>query len=291
MPLSRREGLVRLARKHDALVICDDVYDFLQWTVLASSESTVPSPENPQSPLALPPGCPLPRLTDIDRALGPSEFDLPGQPMFGHAVSNGSFSKLIGPGMRTGWAEGTPAFALGLSRTGPTCSGGAPSQLVAAVASEMLRAGDIDTHVANAVRPALRRRHTIAVETVKRVMGKFGVAVSGSDADGVRVYGGYFLWLTLREGGPSASEVADRAQEDENLIVASGELFEVLGDEDAARFPMNIRLCYSWEEEEDIIEGVERLGRVLERLELEHSRGESRGSAGHGRAGDSSPWK
>ena len=285
MTLRRREGLVQLARKHDALVICDDVYDFLQWTVITPSESTASNP--PPSPLPFPPNTPLPRLTDIDRALGPSAHELPDQPAFGHAVSNGSFSKLVGPGVRTGWAEGTRAFALGLSTTGATRSGGAPSQLVAAAIAEMMRAGDLDAHIAGALRPALRRRHAVAVEAVGRVLGKFGVRVSGGDGDGARVYGGYFLWLTLRDGGPCAAKVAERAKEEENLVVAEGGLFEVAGDEEAARFPMNIRLCYSWEDEEDIVEGVERLGKVLERLEREQATGESQGTTdGRGKAGD-----
>lgn len=272
---------MQLARKYDALVICDDVYDFLQWSVPAQ----LPSTTSTQSPLPLPPGTPLPRLADIDRSLGRSSHDPADGPSFGHTVSNGSFSKLIGPGVRTGWAEGaTPAFALGLSQTGSTRSGGAPSQLVAAAIAEMLRAGDVDSHVAAAARPALRRRHAAAVGVVRSALGRFGVRV-GAGGDGV--YGGYFLWLALREGGPRAREVAERARAEENLIVAEGDMFEVHGDEEAARFPMNIRLCYSWEEEEDVVEGVQRLGRVLERLELERGNGVSQGNMdGPGDAGD-----
>lgn len=100
MSLSDREQLVQLAREFDALIVTDDVYDFLQWSV------------DPDSPLAAPDEARVPRLVDIDRYMdgGP-------QDEWGNVISNGSFSKLIGPGMRTGWAEGTAKLAYGLSQT------------------------------------------------------------------------------------------------------------------------------------------------------------------------------
>jgi DNA-binding transcriptional MocR family regulator len=48
--------------------------------------------------------------------------------------------------------------------------------------------------------------------------------------------------------------------------VAEGEIFEVRGDEGSPRFPRNVRLCFSWEEEADVVEGVRRLGAVLGRM-------------------------
>ena len=98
MSLDHRQGLVRLAREYDALVVTDDVYDFLQW------------PSTPGDSLG--PTAQLPRLVDVDRFLdgGPKDE-------WGHVVSNGSFSKLLGPGVRTGWAEGSEKLAFGLSQT------------------------------------------------------------------------------------------------------------------------------------------------------------------------------
>ena len=102
--IRRRQQLVEIAREYDALIITDDVYDFLQWrcTVDVPQESSIDS--------AI-----LPRIVDIDRQLdgGP---DRPGADGFGNAVSNGSFSKIVGPGCRVGWAEGTEKFAYGLSQ-------------------------------------------------------------------------------------------------------------------------------------------------------------------------------
>jgi len=96
MTHARREELVRVARRFDALVVADDVYDFLSWGTAHSSDS-----------ISRPPT----RLVDIDRVLDGGPQDL-----FGNVVSNGSFSKLIGPGCRVGWAEGTDSFIHGLSQ-------------------------------------------------------------------------------------------------------------------------------------------------------------------------------
>lgn len=99
MSLRRRESLVRLAREYDALIISDDVYDMLQWP-------SDPTAAGTPTDTAL-----VPRLVDVDRYL-----DGGVQDEWGNTVSNGSFSKLVAPGVRTGWAEGTPKLAYGLSQ-------------------------------------------------------------------------------------------------------------------------------------------------------------------------------
>lgn len=103
MSVRRREQLVRLAREHDALIVTDDVYDQLQWS---TDKSAVQSSMRTAI---------LPRLVDIDRVLdgGAERDDADG---FGNTMSNGSFSKIAAPGCRTGWAEGTPKLAWGLSQ-------------------------------------------------------------------------------------------------------------------------------------------------------------------------------
>ena len=104
MSLERRQELVRLAREFDALVVCDDVYDFLQWSTDTSGREEAMTTAH------------LPRLVDIDRELdGGAERE--GRDGFGNACSNGSFSKIAGPGIRVGWVEGTEKFAFGVSQT------------------------------------------------------------------------------------------------------------------------------------------------------------------------------
>lgn len=73
---SRRERLVQLAVKHDMLIICDDVYEYLSYF----------KGGNNMRPL---------RLAAVDIAVGKGE----------NVISIGSFSKIFAPGMRFGWLE------------------------------------------------------------------------------------------------------------------------------------------------------------------------------------------
>lgn len=272
MSVARREQLVRLARKYDALLIADDVYDFLQWDVPRADAVLA----NKQGSVALPP--PLPRLVDVDRMLprdeGDDEKKNEGH-RFGNAISNASFSKIVAPGMRTGWVEATPAFSYGLAQTGSSRSGGAPSQFGAATIAVLMRTGELDRYLREVVRPTLQWRHRLLTQAVQEHLGEFfqikcgglptGVADDGSAASSstVTTYGGYFLWLKLRRTDISATAISKRALAAENLVIADGPLFEVKGDEASAQFDDHVRLCFAWEDEAKIVEGVQRLARVL----------------------------
>ena len=108
MTLDHREQLVRIAREYDALIVSDDVYDFLQWNADPSAAE--------QANIAVSKTAHLPRLVDVDRDLDSGAHRQDADD-FGNACSNGSFSKLIGPGVRVGWTEGTEKFAYGVSQT------------------------------------------------------------------------------------------------------------------------------------------------------------------------------
>lgn len=106
MTLRRREELVRVAREFDALIVTDDVYDFLQWPAGTKARSS--SVEK-----AI-----LPRVVDVDRYLdGGSERE--GADGFGNAASNGSFSKICGPGLRNSRPEAQSHGQLTSTQTPP----------------------------------------------------------------------------------------------------------------------------------------------------------------------------
>ncbi|KAJ5091392.1 hypothetical protein NUU61_006262 [Penicillium alfredii] len=247
MSLHRREQLIRLARQYDALIVTDDVYDFLQWS------------RTPYAKLTSPDRACVPRLVDVDRYLdgGPQDG-------WGHAISNGSFSKLIGPGTRTGWAEASEKVAYGLSQTGSTRSGGAPSQLCATIIDQIIPTGALQSHIHKVLRPAYAKRYYTLLEAIHDYLIPQGVTVAAPSST---VAGGYFIWITLPPP-LRATEVVRRAQQEESLRLAPGDLFQVPGDATAPghQFGNSIRLSFSWEEPRHLTEGVRRLARVLVHL-------------------------
>lgn len=261
MSLSRREELVRLARKFDALLISDDVYDMLYWptTKTESSDSVGPVPAKAM----------LPRLIDIDRAL-PHGTGFPRHE-FGNAISNGTFSKLIGPGLRTGWVAGSPAAISTLANTGATRSGGAPSHFTACIIAEGLLSHRVQGHI-ESLKRAYAARWRIIVDAIETFLLPLGVRFGNTSvrreggsptAPGERFAGGYFLWLELPQN-IKASTIAEECRR-QNLIVAPGDLFEVPGVDEHVQhqFRHMIRICYAWETHEALTEGIERLASIL----------------------------
>ena len=263
MSLKRRQDLVRLAREFDALVVTDDVYDVLRW------------PEDVEGGVNRLPPSP-PRIVDVDRTLD-------GGPMddFGNAVSNGSFSKIIAPGVRTGWAEATPAFAFALSTVGATKSGGCPSHIAATFIDEMLASGQLQSHIKDVLIPTYRSRYIALFNAVSTHLSPLGFTVSTGEpyaysnglSNGahrnVAVAGGYFTYLTIPSDLPVGSdELARLGAEKYNLKFAFGGMMAVEGDEGSIErgqggFGKGIRLCWAWHPEDEIVEGIERLADLV----------------------------
>ncbi|KAL8987477.1 MAG: hypothetical protein Q9177_003315 [Variospora cf. flavescens] len=249
MSLRRRRQLVQIARQHDALVITDDVYDQLQWPAQWLSTSS-------RLEHAV-----LPRVVDVDRELD-GGTDRPGVDGFGNAVSNGSFSKIAAPGVRCGWAESTEKFTHALSQGGGSASGGAPSQMTSTFMTHLLQTGELEKHIFNTLQPAYARRYHSMMEAIERHLLPLGVTLPQSHRD---VVGGYFLWFALPKP-LLADEVARVAFRDESLIIGQGPLFAVHGDERKEDLERQIRVCFSWEEEDSLAHGIERLACVISRI-------------------------
>ncbi|KAL1982413.1 hypothetical protein VTN96DRAFT_1318 [Rasamsonia emersonii] len=245
--LRRREQLVRLARRYDALIVSDDVYDFLQWS--SRPETVLPNPEKAF----------IPRLVDIDRYLDGGPID-----GWGNTVSNGSFSKLIAPGVRTGWAEGTERFVYGLSQTGSSRSGGAPSQLTATFIDQLLSTGALQKHIATVLQPAYGKRYHQVMTAIHDHLLPLGFRIPSSSPP---VVGGYFIWVNLPQP-LRATELAQKALTEENLKIGSGTLFQVQGDptEGSDDFEGSIRISFAWEEFDLLDQGVQRLAAVARRM-------------------------
>ena len=77
--------------------------------------------------------------------------------------------------------------------------------------------------------------------------------------------GGYFVWLTLPAPlqGPDVVRIA---REEESLIIPEGSIFGVRGDS-SPDLDDKVRLCFSWEAEENLVEGIQRLTKVVRRIQ------------------------
>jgi DNA-binding transcriptional MocR family regulator len=179
---------------------------------------------------------------------------------FGNAISNASFSKLLAPGLRTGWAEATPTFIRGLSQCGSSVSGGAPSHFVASIIAQTLSTGTLQNHIEKVLMPSYKRRYQIVLCALERYLLPLGVVLEGNLEASVR--GGYFVYILL-PARILAKQFALRAWQEEAVLVADGDMFEISGDEDAVPARHGVRICFAWEEEHFLVEGLRRLGKVL----------------------------
>lgn len=103
---------------------------------------------------------------------------------------------------------------------------------------------------------------------IKKYLHPLGVRIPNKSQDSEAVVGGYFIWISL-PNELHCDEVTARAKREENLVVAPGTLFGVQADDDEGGNGLEgkLRLCFSWEDENVLEEGIERLGRVIEQMQ------------------------
>ncbi|KAK4909481.1 Valine--pyruvate aminotransferase [Elasticomyces elasticus] len=230
MSLEHRTELVKIARVYDMLLVADDVYDFLQWPADISTDR----PLDAEMQVAH-----LPRLVDIDRDLeGGAERK--GADGFGNACANGSFSKIVEPGVRVG---------------GTTASGGAP------YLTTLLASGNLATHINNTLRPGYAALYRVLHSAMTQHLLPLGFKLSQTDR---KIFGGYFVWLSLPKS-LSADVLARMCRDEAGVIVAPGGIFEVPSNEKVA-FDGFVRLCFAWEEEGRSEGGVKRIGEVAKSM-------------------------
>ena len=109
----------------------------------------------------------------------------------GCVVSLGSFSKILSPGLRLGWVHATPAIIQRFMDSGVAASGGGLSHFAATLAHATLQLGLLQENVAT-----LRRVYGQRHDDVGEMLG----AEFADLIDFIAPGGGYFYWLTLRDG-------------------------------------------------------------------------------------------
>ncbi|XP_053663627.1 2-aminoadipate transaminase [Anopheles marshallii] len=110
------QQLIRLARETDILIACDDVYNLLHY-----DDPTAPPPK---------------RLFAYDIAdMGRMDG------WRGNVISNGSFSKILSPGIRLGWMECPPRCVEAFRNSGVLKSGGAANNYTGGVVCTLIQMG------------------------------------------------------------------------------------------------------------------------------------------------------
>lgn len=134
--------------------------------------------------------------------------------------------------------------------------------MVATFIDQLLSTSALDTHIYSVLQPAYAARYHSMMSAINKYLLPLGLTMPQPNRD---VVGGYFIWLTLPKP-LLAEEIARRALA-ESVIIAEGSLFTVQGDPNGEKgsFERDFRLCFSWEEEASLKEGIERLGRVIRR--------------------------
>ena len=221
----RRAELISVARRCELLVACDDVYNILPLSL--SDDITIKMPR---------------RLASYDNYPH-------GDPGRGNVVSNGTFSKIFGPGFRLGWLEGPDRILEPLRKSNFIRSGGAVQHVVAGIAEGLISLGLLQNHV-NYCQKEFQKRARVLDAALKKHMPP-GVTWNFPD-------GGFFIWVRLPNN--LDGEVLEESLREDSVLVYPGVKFSPDGN-----FRDYIRLSFSYSSERLLEEGARIIGEHIRR--------------------------
>jgi DNA-binding transcriptional MocR family regulator len=165
----------------------------------------------------------------------------------GPVLSIGTFSKILAPGMRLGWIHGSIDLLASLADSGLILSGGGLNPVTSTLATAMMRMGWQHEYL-EWLRATFARRSATMVAALREHMPAWVEYDVPS--------GGYFVWLRLPLNVDGA---ALRARGKEHGVdVRHGAQFSPAG-----ALGNHLRLSYAFYDDDDIAEGVTRLGRAF----------------------------
>ncbi|ONI78112.1 hypothetical protein ALI144C_30800 [Actinosynnema sp. ALI-1.44] len=209
LSVQRRRRLMELAVEHDFLVVADEVYQ------LTGERDATPPPL---------------RTVNGERVL-----------------SLGSFSKILGPGIRLGWIEAAPHHVARLRDAGVLHSGGGASPLMAAILESLIDLGFQDRFLGD-LWEIYRARRLHLVDVLRGVLP--------AEVRFTTPQGGYYIWLEL----PSRIDIMTLSTQAAAYGVGfrPGPLFSRRDE-----FTSHLRVSFSFYNEERLSLAGERLGALL----------------------------
>ena len=164
----------------------------------------------------------------------------------GGVISLGSFSKILSPGLRLGWVHAAPDVIRRFVDSGVAASGGGLNHFAATLAHATLELGLLPKNVAN-LRRVYGQRHDDVADILRAELGD---AVEFTPPGG-----GYFYWLTLRDGVNTDALLP--AAREAGVSYRPGTAFSAAGG-----FTNALRISFSLYETDELAEGIRRLSGV-----------------------------
>jgi DNA-binding transcriptional MocR family regulator len=130
----------------------------------------------------------------------------------------------------------------------------------------------MEDHIRQVLVPTYKARCAIVQSAIEEYLRPIGVNIdigrlynlsAGDDTE--QVMGGFFIYITFPEG-IAADDVAAVALKDYNLRFLASGAMRVRGSKgrsNEALLSRGARICWAWEEEDMLIEGVKRIANVL----------------------------
>ena len=159
-----------------------------------------------------------------------------------------SFSKILGPGLRLGYAAGPPEIMNPMAKWAQK-SILSPECVTQRVAARFIEQGHMHTHIQNII-DLYRPRRDAMIEALKSYMPD---NVRWTDPEG-----GLFIWVTFNSS-VDTDEMFTRAV-DKKVAFIPGSQFYPKGKEKRNE----LRLNFSYSSEEQIFEGIRRLAGLLD---------------------------
>ena len=213
MSLEKRKQLYALAKQYGVMILEDNPYGDLRFR-----------------------GEALPPIKSLDET--------------GHVIYMGSFSKILAPGVRTGYVLAHRDLIAQYTTLKSACD--VHSNILAQkICYRFLTEQDMDAHLAG-LAAVYRRKSTLMLDAFDRC---FDSRVTRTEPDG-----GLFVWCILPEGCDSQPFAASAAEA--GVLVVPGAGFMT----DPETISRSFRLNYSTPSDEAILRGMEILGRLTHSL-------------------------
>jgi 2-aminoadipate transaminase len=176
---------------------------------------------------------------------GPMPTPLAGMDKSGRVMYTSTFSKMVSPGMRIGWITANPEFTghmMEAKNNISICNDGL-SQYAAA---ELFRRGDVERQIPK-VTKVYRKKRDVMLEAMETSFPR--------KAKWEEPKGGLFLWVKFPRGFDTDALLKDSVAK--GVAFVPGSLFFTK--------PVHnyMRLNYSLPSEEEIVTGIQALGRLL----------------------------